>query len=99
MIKAYDGQRVGAKAARVSRVRPAGNTPALSGGRTTEEIHLQQEHGARTPASLALPSATSAPLHRDTQAMRPPTLRKRPRACRQGPGGGSLEETLKTNSS
>ena len=62
MIKAYDGQRVGAKAARVSRVRPAGNTPALSGGRTTEEIHLQQEHGARTPASLALPSATSAPL-------------------------------------
>ena len=28
MIKAYDGQRVGAKAARVSKVRPAGNTPA-----------------------------------------------------------------------
>jgi hypothetical protein len=40
------GSAWGAKAARVSKVRPSGNTPTLTGGPATEEIHPQQEHGA-----------------------------------------------------
>ena len=100
IIKAYDGQRVGAKAARVSKVRPGGNTPTLTGGPATEEIHPQQEHGARTAASLALPSAASAPLHRDTHASAPATVPNRCKnavADRHRPSAGSLEETSKTN--
>ena len=101
-IKDDDGQRVGAKAARVSKcVRPVIRLhyPAT---RLTEEsppTAVTRSTGRQQVSHFRLQllhlfTGTFTPCARQPCQL----LRKRP-SCRHGPGAGSLEETLKTNSS